>query len=270
MIIDLEQRSPQWLDWRKTKITASMVPVIMGVSKWQTPYELFMELTGLSAPRETNLAMQRGIELEEGFRYRFNFDIQNFGEFDEFKPVVMQSDDYPWLAASLDGFANGHVLEIKYANKDDHEKAKQNLIPIHYWPQVQAQLLVAGVDKGFYYSCHQDEKVIVPFKKDAEYQKDMIEKCKQFKKCLDTGSSPELCDKDYVPKHGATWTILAHEYMHYKATLLHVEEMIDSIKEKIDEEAAGQNCIGAGIKYTKIVRIGNIDYSKIPELTDVD
>jgi predicted phage-related endonuclease len=39
-IIDLVQRTTEWFAWRKEGITASMIPVIMGLSPYQTPYGL--------------------------------------------------------------------------------------------------------------------------------------------------------------------------------------------------------------------------------------
>ena len=45
-IVDLVQRSDAWFEWRKTGITASMIPVIMGLSPYQTPYRLWAELVG--------------------------------------------------------------------------------------------------------------------------------------------------------------------------------------------------------------------------------
>ncbi|MEZ9922286.1 YqaJ viral recombinase family protein, partial [Vibrio breoganii] len=43
-IVDYVQRSDAWFEWRKQGITASMIPVIMGLSAYQTPYELWAEL----------------------------------------------------------------------------------------------------------------------------------------------------------------------------------------------------------------------------------
>ena len=64
MLVELEQSTPEWHLWRKSHITASMSPVIMGVSKWMTPYQLFCEITGLTPPRESTAVMQKGLELE--------------------------------------------------------------------------------------------------------------------------------------------------------------------------------------------------------------
>ena len=42
----MEQKSEEWLDWRKKGIGSSDAPIIMGVSPWKTPFELWEEKTG--------------------------------------------------------------------------------------------------------------------------------------------------------------------------------------------------------------------------------
>ena len=49
---------------RKGKIGSSLVPVIMGLSKWMTPFEAYLELIGETPPKKENRAMQKGSALE--------------------------------------------------------------------------------------------------------------------------------------------------------------------------------------------------------------
>nr|WP_305831162.1 YqaJ viral recombinase family protein [Photobacterium leiognathi] len=65
-IVDLVQRTEAWFDWRKEGITASMIPVIMGLSAYQTPYQLWAEFVGLKEPDDLsgNYHVQRGVEQE--------------------------------------------------------------------------------------------------------------------------------------------------------------------------------------------------------------
>lgn len=49
-VVDIIQLSEKWFPWRKEGITASMIPVIMGLSPYQTPYQLWAELVGLKEP----------------------------------------------------------------------------------------------------------------------------------------------------------------------------------------------------------------------------
>ncbi len=42
-IIDLEQGTPEWLEWRKNGIGSSDIATIMGANPYQTPYQLWEE-----------------------------------------------------------------------------------------------------------------------------------------------------------------------------------------------------------------------------------
>jgi len=47
-----EQNTPEWLAFRKGKITASKIPVIMGESPYQTAYGLYLQEKDLAPPTE--------------------------------------------------------------------------------------------------------------------------------------------------------------------------------------------------------------------------
>ena len=64
------QGSQAWLDMRKTKVTASEVPIIMGISPYNTPYDLWMQKKGYRIQKETG-AMRFGRENESVARDRF-------------------------------------------------------------------------------------------------------------------------------------------------------------------------------------------------------
>ena len=49
----LIQGTQAWKDFRKKMITASMMPIIMGISPWSTPYELWLQQMDLSEQEET-------------------------------------------------------------------------------------------------------------------------------------------------------------------------------------------------------------------------
>ena len=54
-VINLVQRTPEWLEWRALGISASEVAVILGRSPYKTPWRLWAEKTGLVRP-ETELS----------------------------------------------------------------------------------------------------------------------------------------------------------------------------------------------------------------------
>ena len=71
-------------------------------------------------------------------------------------------------------------------------------------------------------------------------------------------------------KEDESWNALAIDYRTYKLQIKFLEKQMDEIKEKLIEMADKDICIGGGIELQRIVKKGNIDYSKIDELQFVD
>lgn len=279
MLLDLQQGSPEWLDWRKTKITASMVPIIMGASKYMTPYQLFCELTGLTNSKDMTFIQKKGHEKEIQARHEFNHLMKS-----DFQPAVIQSDEHDWLAASVDGYhawSNKHV-EIKMAEKEDHELVRAGKLPEHYKPQFHAQLIALNHSSGYYYSFKQkeieenNEKVLVNdslyllVKSDSKYETEIIEKCLQFKHFLDNCIPPPLTDKDHAPIQTQEWETVAQETLTIQDQIKILENKLDANKKVLEKLSEGRSCIGGGIKWTKSARVGSVDYASIPQLKGIN
>jgi hypothetical protein len=72
----------------------------------------------------------------------------------EAPPMCAESEEYPWLRASCDGFVTDRrvVVEIKCPNRDDHALALERQVPFKYHPQVHHQLLVMEASVAHYVS----------------------------------------------------------------------------------------------------------------------
>src|SRR5689334_6309347 len=139
----LLQNTSEWLEMRRNKIGASDAPVIMGVSPWKTPFQLWEEKLGIGKEKETTASMRRGIDMEEEARQKFE-ELTGHIVF----PKVMFHPDYEYLMASLDGIDMDHkvAVEIKCPGREDHECAMDGVVPEKYKPQLQHQLEVTGLD----------------------------------------------------------------------------------------------------------------------------
>lgn len=141
----MEQGSIEWLNLRKTKITATDSCVIMGASHWKTKIQLYHEKMSPENKNFTNAAMQRGIDLEPVARDLFFIKTGI-----QMHPQVVVSD---WAMASLDGICDMgmHILEIKCPGPKDHAIALEGKVPDHYYPQLQHQMWVCNVHRMFYF-----------------------------------------------------------------------------------------------------------------------
>jgi putative phage-type endonuclease len=156
--VQLVQGTDEWHSWRRERITASNVPVILLESDFQTPYELWCGY--IHQPTEKappTFAMQRGHALEGVVRDEFCLHVGR-----EFYPVCFENTAYPFLGASLDGWApigdSGIVLEIKVPSREKHQLALNGQVPRTYMGQIQAQLLITEATHAEYVSYDPQEK----------------------------------------------------------------------------------------------------------------
>lgn len=260
----MQQRSDEWLELRKTKIGASDAPIIMGVG-FKTPLQLWEQKLGLVEPDPVTSAMQRGIDLEPRILEMFNSRIGN-----TFTPSVRISEQHPWMMASLDGLceATGEIVEIKAGNGPDHEQCKHGFVPSKYYPQLQHQMAVCGVDSVYYCSYFNEEIVITRVERNPEYIDSMIRAELEFFACMASGKPPELTDRDYSEWDSSLEGTLA-ELREIMSRRLELDNREKAIKKRLAEVVV-RPMRGFGIRVTKCTRQGSIDYDAIPQLQGVN
>lgn len=133
--------TPEQLALRRTGITATDVPAILGLSPFRTPLDVWLEKLNKAPPVEETEDMQRGTFLEDGARrwyaHRTGAKVAQPGT------VVHPRDSL--VIATPDGIAllGGDVrgLEIKMpSSARDWGDADTDAIPNYYLPQVAWQL----------------------------------------------------------------------------------------------------------------------------------
>lgn len=191
-IINLQQNTPEWLDFRHNKIGASDAPIIMGVSPYKKVQQLFEEKYNKINLTQEHYGMKVGKELEPIALSLLNSKLNC-----NLAPTVVQSCDYPYLIASLDGYdpVNNIACEIKVPCEKDHQLAKSGNVPAKYYPQLQHQMFVAGLQSIVYCSYRDLDIVTVTVTSDLEYQQELLAKEKLFYKSLCQG----VLDESFVP-----------------------------------------------------------------------
>jgi len=270
--IKLDQGSPEWHEYRSMHIGASDAPIIMGVSPWRNVKQLYNEKLGLQNIRSTP-AMQRGIDLEakarECFQVECGFSI---------RPAVIESKINPWMCASLDGISKcGQIVEIKCPGKKDHDLALRGQIPDYYYPQLQHQMYVAGVQFAWYYSFDGFMGVAIKCERNAQYIEQMIKTEKDFYDSLMSFEEPKSNEEEFVELDNPSFQTLAEKYKReclqakeYEEALALKLAEIQGTKDLILAICQGKNVRGHGIKVRQCSRKGTIDYTKVPELQGVD
>ena len=122
--------------------------------------------------------MQRGKDLEE--QARESFHVENPGL--NFTPCVVESSEYPFLGASLDGITDRglFILEIKCPGKKGMQIAKNGEILPYYETQMRHQLIVTGAEMCYYYCYDGKEGHTIEVYPDKAWEKEYLPKAEEF------------------------------------------------------------------------------------------
>ena len=271
IIVDFEQGSEQWKSWRRNGIGASDAPVIQEVSPFKTLLQLWEEKIE-GTEQIQNMAMRRGTEKEADIRLEMSKEY-----YSAYQPVCMQSKDHEWMIASLDGwdaYADYPIIEIKCPSDATHEFAVNGEIPECYFPQLQHQMAVAGVDICLYVSYNTSYPnhmlATVPCKKEEWYCKALIEREYRFWESVVNFDPPAPTDKDLVKVNDAGALSAAREYIMIAEQMKKLEEAEKAVHKTLIEKAGHPRALIGGLKVSRIIRQGNVQYSKIPALEGLD
>lgn len=145
-----------WLEARRSGIGASDAAVILGVSKWKSPLQLFAEKAGLADVTETEKDyLKWGHRLEPVIATAYEEETGRV-TYDPGDYEIARSADAPFMIATLDRLVTGWstdqhappfeapgVLELKTTSAFRREEWKDEP-PLAYQIQLQHQLAVTG------------------------------------------------------------------------------------------------------------------------------
>ncbi len=274
--INLTQGTAEWLDWRKTVFTASDAPAMMDVSKYKSRKELIKEkATGISKPitPELQAIFDEGHTTEDLARPIIENEIGQ-----TLYNVVAVSDTHPHIAASFDGITmdDSTIFEHKVyrnskASQERYDLAKKGKLLEMDMIQVQQQLLVSNADKCLFVVSDgtRENMAIVEVLPNKELQTEIIDGWEKFKKDVSEYTEAVTADEDL--------TSLYREYSKAKAiadeantNVKNIEAEIKQRAKTITDETGAIEIVGHGFGIHLMTRKGNVDYSKIEVLKDID
>jgi putative phage-type endonuclease len=275
-IINLQQRTPDWHQWRSSGVSASEAIVVLGQCPLKTSYRLYTEKKGITLPDnlDANPFVQRGIRLEATARKAFENRHDTL-----VLPLCAESDEFPFLRASFDGVNDdGIPVELKVPMEVNFRDAQQNgtgsRVYKRYYYQVQHQMLVAGTDKGYLslYFNHKEPTLDFLIQRDDAVINHLVFEARKFVDCLNKNKPPVINpERDIFIPEGQDldkWNALAANYHA-------VEEMIGEFKTKLEPLQKEQSDIGkeflkligdfaqaesAGLRISRYMQQGSIDY----------
>jgi len=250
----------EWLEWRRRGIGASDAASAMGEpTAFRTPRELWKsKLEGTEVA--DNHAMKTGRDKEGPVRDWVNHTLgQNF------EAALFQSDEHPWLMASMDGILGTEdlALEIKNAGKEDHTLAVNGTVPRKYWIQCQHQMMVIpSLDNVLYVSCpikgEPSESIIIKIERDTPYiNNELLPGLKAFWHMVQTKTMPEATDKDLLDLGD---NHIFKEFLENAAELKKRKEADERFREQLKELSGGHSCTAFGARFVKEEQKGSVDY----------
>lgn len=211
--VDYVKDVDQWHQLRSKGVGGSDAGIVMNVSQYHTPYELWEEKTG-KVKREfvTNEAIEKGNALEPVMFELFKILYGNRYEVIDTKNISLSSKQFPYMRANLDGAlinkSNGQkgVLEIKSTtiqNASMLKKWRKDDLPITYYFQVLHYLYVTGFDFAIVYaildipwSNQQETRVVELNKADLEADIELLVKTERwFWNKVKTKTPPPFLEK---------------------------------------------------------------------------
>jgi len=268
--IHIAQGTEEWKEFRKLKIGASDSPIILGISPFCTPLQLYNQKSGLEEMK-VSFAMQKGSDLESEARE----SIESLNN-KKYRPAVFQSLVHDFLICSLDGISeDGEIIEIKCPGENTVRDAFDGKIPEYYRIQVQHQMYVMGCKEAKIYVYNKsipDLPLLKEFliERDESVIQQIMKKGKEFYDGLINFEPPAPTDKDFIEKTDNEWKDACEKWRRAKDKIEEIEIEEEKYRNILINLSDKKSCIGFGVKTTPYFRKGNVDYSKIPELSSVN
>jgi putative phage-type endonuclease len=180
----MEQRSPEWFEARKSKVTGSMVGAILGVNPWATPDDAMRTMVrshfGAESEFTGNIATEYGVMNEPNaiidLEITRGYDVEEVG--------FIVHPELEWLGASPDGFIKSDsVVEIKCPFGKRHD-VDPNFLPAidqpHYYAQTQIEMYCSQREWCYFYQWSPYGDKLESYQLDQDWIDENIPKLKAF------------------------------------------------------------------------------------------
>ena len=253
--VELEQGSPEWLEWRRGMAMASETSAVMGINPYQGPEQIRAAKRGLDN-NYMNDAMRRGHEQEPLAREAYERDT---GEL--FQPAVYELDGY---GASVDGITmDGEtLLEIKSPYKGKQSErwdiVSEGGIHDYDYVQCQHQMMVTGAKRCIFLVWDGEEYVCTEIPANPEFWYKIVNAWQEF--------WPTVAARD-----DDEWAEAAHAYREAKKAADEAAQALSDAKQRLIDLSGGYS-YGEGVRVKQVERAGQIDWKKVQKdkLADAD
>lgn len=268
-----EQLRSKFLEQRKKGVGGSDAPIIMGLSPYKNVYTLWLEKTGLVQAEDISnkFHVAKGIANEPVARALLEEQLQM-----KFEPTRWEHPVHKHRMCNDDGFNKDFraLIEIKVMGRENHENAKNGIVPEHYMCQLQYNMSLADALIGYFvsYRVETKELVWVTVHPNPEYQQKIFEAVDNFwLNHVIPMVPPPLPEEAFVSCIDPEFEFLSDKYKKLKTEIKMLQDELDAVETGLQSFLGSAGAIRQnGIIIQRIVRTGSVEYQKIPELQGVD
>lgn len=171
----------EWIKLRKCGIGGSDIGAIMGVNRYSSPFNVFIDkTTDYAKDLSDNEAVYWGTVLEDAVAKEFE---KRTGKKTANVNAILASNDTPFAYANIDRRIVGENagLECKTTNAFNADEWKDGQVPASYICQCQWYMYVTGYDKWYIACLIGGQKfVYYDLKRDDELIQYMLDRAKEF------------------------------------------------------------------------------------------
>lgn len=259
----MEQRSQEWFNARKHKITASAVGAILGVAPYQKSQDVMRRMVreyhGYESEFKGNSATEWGTFNEAGAIAEFEMET---GLKVEPAPFVV-GDTIDYLGASPDGYVSDEsLIEVKcpYGLRDGGEFKSITEQP-HYHAQMQLQMFCTKKHKCYFFQWAPHNTMLEVVERDDDYIVEMLDALDTFYRIYLKEREFPYANK-YLDEHSDELEAMMKQYIMLKDEKKAAEDLMKELLQgmvTLTDEAGGTI---AGHKLYKTEKQGAISYAK--------
>lgn len=272
--MDDAQRSAEWFEARKGRVTGSRAGAILGLNPSKTRDDVMREMVreyhGAESEFTGNIATQWGSDNEpvatRALEYKCDERVKEAGLFVR-----------GWYAASPDGFIgiNGETynVEIKapFGIRNQNPPQFKGIGPqeqAHYYTQIQLEMKASGTRATVFWQWTPNGNKGVVVKRDHRFIARMMHVLHAFhEELMEEVKKP---DEHLQPKRKVISTNEAFNLAKELAELQDSKDLIESrigrIKDQMIAMAKDKNATVGGVNITKVERQGSVSWAKVAKI----
>ena len=279
--IDIEQGTPEWLEWRKGFKTGSNAPKALGDSPYQSRHAYMTELlNGTSKPihKKTAEIFQKGHDSEAAARPIVEQILsQTEGRPITLAPACCEMEESDWpkeipqpmreslegkMAASLDGLSEDGtiIFEHKLWNSKLNEAIDEGELPNHIVWQLEHNMLVTGAKQAIFVTSDgtSNKMALMIYEASLFTQAALIAGWYQLGIDLQEHQPIKVIDG----KGSEEWTVIENDLNEVDAHLSDLTEKKKQLREKAEEFCAGRKVEGSGWTGSPQKMKGSVNWAK--------